>query len=90
MNEIQSNVTNANRTNAFDVMIEAQRRLSTRTVPESHKNPCNKKEELFNAFRKFIQTNEFKWTPSEMRANVGVNTIRTLMDVLWYIDGHYD
>ena len=36
VNEIQSNVTNANRTNAIDVMIEAQRRLSTRTVPEAH------------------------------------------------------
>lgn len=79
MNEIQSNVTNANRTNAFDVMIETERRLSTRTVPEPHKNPRCKKE---------MQTNEFKWTPSEMSANVGVNTISTLMDLLWYIDGH--
>ena len=90
VNEIQSNVTNANRTNAFDVMIEAQRQLSTITVPEAHKNPCNKKEELFNALIKFIETNEFKWTPSEMSANVGVNIISTLTDVLWYIDGHYE
>ena len=90
VNEIQSNVTNANRTNAFDVMIEAQRRLSTRTVPEAHKNPRNKKEELFNALIKFIETNEFKWTPSGISANVGVNTISTLTDVLWYIDGHYE
>ena len=71
-------------------MIEAQRRLSTRTVPEAHKNPRNTKEELFNALIKFIETNEFKWTPSEMSANVGVNTISTLTDVLWYIDGHYE
>ena len=55
-----------------------------------HKNPCNKKEELFNALIKFIETNEFKWTLSEMSANVGFNTISTLMDALWCIDGNYE
>ena len=28
--------------------------------------------------------------PSEISANVGVNTISTLMDVLWFTDGHYE
>ncbi len=48
----------------------------------------NKKDELYNAIIDWVEEEGLAWSPS-IECKTGLNTVRTLCDVLWYIDDHY-
>lgn len=76
---VQSPVQNA-------ATILMSHRSPSRTLP-----PCiavrNKKDELYNAIIEWLESQGLSWTAS-IECRIGVNTVNTLCDVLWYIDGH--
>jgi len=49
----------------------------------------NKKDELFNAILDWFMKDSLCWHPDEVQNGTAINTIKTLRDVLWYIDGHH-
>ena len=49
----------------------------------------NKKDELFNAILEWFIKDGLCWQPHEVENGTAKNTIRTLYEVLWYLDGHH-
>ena len=74
--------------NAFSVMIAAQRRLELGdnglpfSLPEK-----DKKDLLYNDLIKLMIEMGIKWNDPESH---GVSFLKNLRSVLWYIDGHHD
>ena len=69
-------------------MLSAQRQMC-RTRPPLISQPRNKKDELHNAIIQFLEKNGLAWTSSEVDCGVASTTVKTLTDVLWYVDGHH-
>ena len=59
-----------------------------RTLPPLIPQPRNKKEELHNAIIQLLEKDGLAWTSSEVDCGVAGTTVKTLTDVLWYVDGH--
>ena len=81
--------TSSDKPNAFQVLMASQARQSTQTLPSSFAQPRNKKEELHNSLINFLRTESLSWTPSEVACGVADNAVKTLTDVLWYINGQH-
>lgn len=73
--------------NAFSIMMSAQRQMC-RTLPPLIPQPRNKKEELHNAIIQLLEKDGLAYTSSEVDCGVAGTTVKTLTDVLWYVDGH--
>ena len=74
--------------NAFGMMMSAQRQLSAQRFPPSIEQPRNKKDELYNTLLEFLKKEHLCWTPSEVSHGVAASSVRTLTDILWFLDGH--
>ena len=68
-------------------MMSAQRQMC-RTLPLLISQPRNKKDELHNAVIQFLEKDSLTWTSSEVDCGLANMTMKTLTDVLWYVDGH--
>jgi len=49
----------------------------------------NKTVELYNAILDWFMKDSFDWHPDEVHNGTAKNTIKTLRDIVWYIDGHH-
>ena len=81
--------TSSDRPSVFQVLMASQARRSTQTLPSSSAQPYNKKEELHNSRIIFMRTETLSWMPSEVACGIADNVVKTLTDVLWYIDGQH-
>ncbi len=72
--------------NAFTILMV--HRSPSRTLPPRIAPALNKKDELYNAIIDWVEEEGLAWSPS-IECKTGSNTVHTLCDVLWYIDGHY-
>ena len=72
--------------NAFTILMA--HRSPSRTLPPRIAPARNKKDELHNAIIDWLEKEELAWSPS-IECKTGFNTVCTLCDVLWYLDGHY-
>ena len=70
--------------NAFSIMMSAQRQM----LPPLISQPRNKKDDLHNAVIQFLEKDSLTWTSSEVDCGLASMTVKTLTDVLWYVDGH--
>ena len=73
--------------NAFSIMMSSQRQMC-RMLPPLISQPRNKKDELHNAVIQFLEKDSLTWTSSEVDCDLASTTVKTLTDVLWYVDGH--
>ena len=73
---------------AFSLMMSSQQQICSQQYPSPIEHPRNKKEELSNAVLEFFKREKLCWMLSEVAHVVAVNTVRTLTDVLWFLDGH--
>lgn len=48
-----------------------------------------KKDELYNAISEWMIKDGLCWQSTEVENGTAKNTIRTLQDVLWYLDDHH-
>ena len=74
--------------NAFDVLISTQRRLASQQYPNTIEHPWNRKDEFHNVIIDFFKQEKLCWTSSEVVHGVAGNTVRTLTDAMWFLDGH--
>lgn len=45
---------------------------------------------MFNATIEWLDKEGFKWKSSEVGSGTATNTVNTLRDVLWYLDGNHE
>lgn len=74
---------------AFSIMMSAQRAMC-RMLPPLISQPRNKKDDLHNAVIHFLENDRLTWTSSEVDCGLASTTVKTLTDVLWYVDGHHN
>jgi len=55
----------------------------------SQTQECNKKDKLYNAVVENLRQCGLQWRSDEVES-IGVNFVKSLTEVLWYIDGHHD
>lgn len=78
------------RPNAFQMLMSSQARInSSARYPPSVSNPRNKKDELNNAVIAFFKRENATFTSSEVKHGIATTTVKTLTEILWYIDGHH-
>ncbi len=73
--------------NLVDVMRQAQHALAQHKAP-SKICERNNKDKLFNALVDYLDGHDLFWMADEVDS-FGVNFVKSLCDVLWYIDGHH-
>ena len=74
--------------NAFAVMRQAMREQSRAKTP-SLTQERNKKDKLYNAVVENVKHHGLQWRSDEVES-IDVNFVKSLTEVLWYIDGHHD
>jgi len=74
--------------NAVDVMRQAQCALAQPKLP-SKVNEKNNKDKLFNALIDYLEEHGLFWRADEVDS-FGTNFVKSLCDVLWYIDNHHN
>jgi len=74
--------------NAFDIMMAAQREKMSHVLPDKIA-VRNKKDQLFNDLVTMIEKKGLQWKPSEVEGGTAVNTLKSLCDAVWYVDGHH-
>ena len=74
--------------NAFDVLMYSQRQQLLPTLP-SCVPVRTKKDKLFNDFVGYLKDDEVFFPGTEVNS-YGINFVKTMVDCLWYLDGHYD
>ena len=72
----------------LDVMRQAQQALAQPKTP-SKTIERNNKDKLFNALVDYLEEHGLFWRADEVDS-FGVNFVKSLCEVLWYIDGHHD
>ena len=58
------------------------------SLPSRVSDVKTKKHQLKNDFLHFIEEKELMWPEKEV-SNVGEVFVQSLVDILWYIDGHH-
>ena len=74
------------RRNAFEVMTMAQKQASQKRIPQVLEER-NRKDKLYNHLQSYCEKKELTWKAEEVNT-LGVSFLKSLCDVLWYIDGH--
>lgn len=74
--------------NAFEIMLASQYKLSQPKLPPFIEER-NNKDRLHNSILRLLESKELKWR-SYTASTHGTHFVRTLTNVLWYIDGHHD
>jgi len=72
--------------NAFTILMHNQRLLSQPRVPEMLQ-VRNQKDKLYNDIIQMLNDEKLKFPASSVSSS-GKNFVKTLSDLLWYIDGH--
>ena len=75
------------RPSAFDMMKQAMHEQSKPKSP-SFIQERNKKDKLYNAIVDCLKQKCLQWRSDEVDT-LGVNFVKSLTEVLWYIDGHH-
>jgi hypothetical protein len=80
--------------NAFDVLMFAARSRNPRpAVIETYfvqkVNERNNKDKLYNNIISFMSARDLSFRSVDEVKSIGVELVRLLRDVLWYIDGHH-
>ena len=74
--------------NAFTILMHSQYLLSQPSLP-SQVQEQNNKDKMYNAVLNLLESRNLKFSSSEV-SNVGKTFVKTLVDVLWYLDGHHE
>ena len=74
--------------NVVDIMRQAQQALTQPKTP-SKTVERNNKDKLFNTLIDYLENHGLFWRADEVDL-LGVNFVKSLCEVLWYIDGHHD
>ena len=77
----------ATKWNAFEIMAQSQKEKSQTQVPKEIEER-NRKDKLYNHLRLYCREHGLFWKADEVDM-LGVNFLRCLCDVLWYVDGHH-
>ena len=72
---------------AFDVMRQAMHEISRARTP-SLTQEHTRKDKLYNAVVENLKNRGLQWRSDEVESS-GVNFVKSLTEVLWYIDGHH-
>ena len=72
---------------AFDVMRQAMHEISRARTP-SLTQERTRKDKLYNAVVENLKNRGLQWRSDEVESS-GVNFVKSLTEVLWYIDGHH-
>ena len=73
--------------NAFEVMAQAQKDRAKRRFP-SPIEQRTKKDQLYNDLLSFCEENQMGCIGEEVDS-LAITFLRSLTDILWYIDGHH-
>lgn len=79
-------------TSAFSVLMEGAKVLwnpNKPSLPSEITNIKTRKHQLRNDFLHFMEERKLMWPEKEV-SNVGEVLVQSLVDVLWYIDGHHN
>ena len=71
----------------FDVMQQAMCEQSRARTPPLIQE-CNGNDRLYNGVLENLKQRGLQWRPDEVESS-GVNFVKSLTEVLWYIDGHH-
>ena len=74
--------------NSFEVFLASQQELSKPKLP-SFVEERNNKDRLYNSVLRLFERKELRWR-SDTASTHGTRFVRTLTNVLWYIDGYRD
>ena len=73
--------------NAFDILKQSQLQLSRKRVPSCIEER-NKKDKLYNSIIQYLEKEGLYWKSDEVISS-GTNFVKSLCEILWYIDGHH-
>ena len=79
-------VVEVQRPNAFDILKQSQLEISRKKVPSCIQER-NKKDKLYNEIIYYLELKKLHWNSNEVNSS-GTNFVKSLCEVLWYIDGH--
>ena len=74
--------------NAFEVLMNAQRQLSQKSVPDTIAEPKTNKQKLMNSVINFLVAENCAWRNNEVSSS-GASLVHALTDALWTIDRHH-
>ena len=74
------------RPNAFDILKQSQLEISRKKVPSCIQKR-NKKDKLYNEIIYYLELKKLHWNSNEVNSS-GTNFVKSLCEVLWYIDGN--
>lgn len=87
--KVRGTLREATCANAFEVLMEAGRRQSSCAFLPDLKSENNGKDRLYNSIIHYLDEHNLKWSASEV-PSYGKNFLKSLTDLLWYIDGQHD
>jgi len=73
--------------NAFEILKQSQLQLSRKRVPSCIEER-NKKDKLYNRIIQYLEKEGLYWKTDEVISS-GTNFVKSLFEMLWYIDGHH-
>ena len=75
---------------AFTIMMNAQKQLAQKALPDLVEEPRSNKQRLRNdIITKFLMVKQCKWRSDEV-SSAGNSLVQALTDTLWTVDGHHD
>ena len=72
--------------NAFEVMMQSQRRICRPSLPDPVVERT-KKDKLFNDLLRLVEQKGLKFSPGQLES--GKSYLTTVSSALWYVDGHH-
>ena len=75
--------------NAFEILKNAQKHFSLKSMPDLTENPRTAKQKLMNDIITFLAEKGCRWRGCDEVSSFGMNLVHALTDALWNIDGHH-